>query len=364
QPHLAARIEKNTLREFPDGIPSYGADALRFTCCALASTGRDVRFDFKQIEGYRNFCNKLWNASRFVMMNCEAADLSQIGTPSIVDRWILSRTRSMLEDSERAIETYRFDLYANHIYEFTWGEYCDWYLELTKPLLWDDDADPAMAAGTRRTLLMVLEILLRAAHPIIPFITDKIWRDVAPLNSLTGSTIMTQPFPLAHEIAADKEADDAIEWLKGVIVGVRNIRGEAGIKPKQTIDLLLQGGGERDRALAATTDQLLKRLAKVENIRWLHAEEVAPVNALALVGDLKVMVPLAGLIDLDAEKARLQKEIDRRQAEVSRVTGKLGNAKFVANAPPEVVASEREKAQAAQDALRALHTQLLSLNNL
>ena len=367
QPQMAKRIEDHTRKDFPDGIPSYGTDALRFTYCAQASTGRDVRFELARIEGYRNFCNKLWNAARFVLMNCEnwtEEDLQAPVTLSLADRWILSRSRAMLADAERAIATYRFDLYAGVIYEFAWREYCDWYVELTKPVLWDDNGSAEELRGTRRTLLTVLDCLLRAAHPIIPFVTDSIWREVAPLLGNDGRTIMLQPFPESDDFQADEEADNAIEWLKGVINGLRNIRGEANIKPGVEIEVLFQHGDSSDRALAETTGALLKRLAKVTDCRWLGADESAPPNALALVGALKVMVPLAGLIDVAGERARLEKEIDRQKTDLQRLEGKLGNEKFVAKAPAEVVEKERQKARDASAALSVLDEQLKSLDAL
>lgn len=364
QPQMAARIEKQTRRDFPDGIPSYGTDALRFTYCALASTGRDVRFDLARIEGYRNFCNKLWNAARFVLMNCADAELAGEANESLADRWIQSRTRTLLEDAERAIDTYRFDMYANTVYEFAWHEYCDWYLELTKPLLWDESASEADLRGTRRTLLSTLECLLRAAHPIMPFITESIWREVAPLLGNQGATIMLQPFPEQAEYARDEEADQAIDWLKGVIEGLRNIRGEANIKPSQEITVLFQGGNDSDRTLADTTATLLRRLAKVTRINWLAPDETPPPNALALVGDLRVMVPLAGLIDVAAERSRLQKEVDRLEKDLARIEKKLGNDSFVAKAPAEVVEKERQKAADARGALVVLAEQLEGLKKL
>ena len=363
QPQMAPQIEKATRRDFPDGIPSYGTDALRFTFCALASTGRDVRFDLNRVEGYRNFCNKLWNATRFVLMNCEEAELDGPAELSLADRWILSRTHHLLADAQRAIETYRFDLYANSVYEFVWHEYCDWYLELTKPLLWNEQADPALLRGTRRTLLSALEILLRAAHPMIPFITESIWQEVAPLLGNHGDTIMLQPFPEPADLPADPEADAAIGWLKDVILGIRNIRGEANIKPGQPVSILFQGGDESDRQLATVTEDLFKRLGKVEEITWLAADAQVPPNALALVGNLKVMVPLAGLIDLDAEKVRLGKEIAKKEAELKRLEGKLQNPSFVEKAPAEVVAKEREKQQEAAAALAMLQDQLRSIGS-
>ena len=363
QPQLAPQIEKASRRDYPEGIPSYGTDALRFTFCALASTGRDVRFDLHRIEGYRNFCNKLWNATRFVLMNCQEAELDGPAELSLADRWILSRTHHLLADSQRAIETFRFDLYANSVYEFVWHEYCDWYLELTKPLLWNEQADPALLRGTRRTLLSVLEILLRAAHPMIPFITESIWQEVAPLLGIHDDTIMLQPFPEPADVPADPEADAAIGWLKDVILGIRNIRGEANIKPGQPVNILFQGGDEGDRQLATVTEDLFKRLGKVEEITWLAADAQVPPNALALVGNLKVMVPLAGLIDLNAEKARLGKEIAKKEAELKRLEGKLQNPSFVEKAPAEVVAKEREKQQDAAAALATLQDQLRSIGS-
>jgi len=367
QPQLADRIEKATRKDFPDGIPSYGTDAVRFTFCALASTGRDVNFDLNRVEGYRNFCNKLWNAARFVLMNCREASLEGTVEHTLADRWIASKAKQMLQDCERAIATYRFDVLANTLYEFVWHEYCDWYLELTKPLLWDESASEALLRGTRRTLLETLEMLLRAAHPVMPYITESIWREVAPLlgdTGDTGDTVMLQPYPEAAELAADPDADAAIEWLKGVVVGIRNIRGEANIKPSQSLNILLQGGDATDRELAAATEALLNRLAKVEQIVWLGDDDTPAPNALALVGDLKVMVPLAGLIDVDAERARLGKEIEKKSADLERINKKLGNPNFVAKAPEEVVAKERGKASELSDALATLADQLKGLDEL
>ncbi len=364
QPQMAPAIEKAIRKEFPDGVPSYGTDAMRFTYCALASTGRDLRFDLNRIEGYRNFCNKLWNAARFVLMNCQEADLEGEVVLSLADRWILSRSHHLLKTSERAINTYRFDLYANVVYEFAWHEYCDWYIELTKPVLWDEGADPKVIRATQHTLLGVLDILLRAAHPIMPFITETIWREVAPLLGNDHPTIMLQPFPEADEVIEDAEADAAITWLKGVVVGVRNIRGEANINPGQAVNLCFQGGTEIDRQLSASTETLFKRLAKIDDIQWLDDDTEPPPNALSLVGDLKVMVPLGGLIDAEVERARLGKEVDKKEQELKRLEGKLNNENFVAKAPSEVVAKERKKAEEAVAALATLKAQLDSLNDL
>ncbi len=364
QPQMAPKIEKLTRRDFPDGIPSYGTDALRFTFCAMASTGRDVRFDLNRIEGYRNFCNKLWNASRFVLMNCDGVELDGPETLSLADRWITARLRKLLESADYAIDTYRFDLFAQDLYEFAWHEYCDWYLELTKPLLWDEDADPEQLRGTRKTLLRILDALLRAAHPIMPFITEAIWSEVAGRLEKPAATIMLQPYPEPEEFAEDAEADAAITWLKGVIEGIRNIRGEANIKPGQEISVLLQGGAQRDRALSESCATLLKKLAKISDLNWLDADQQPPANALALFGDLKVMVPLAGLIDVAAEKARLSKEVDRKTADQQRIEKKLGNEGFVAKAPAAVVEKERDKLAEIAASLETLRDQLRSLDDL
>ena len=364
QPQMAKAIEKTTRRDFPDGIPSFGTDALRFAFCALASTGRDVRFDLKRIEGYRNFCNKLWNATKFVLMNTEGATLAGPSEETLADRWIGSRLKRMLSDAERAIDTYRFDLLANIIYDFAWHEYCDWYLELTKPLLWDEGASAEVQRGTRRSLLKVLELLLRAAHPIIPFITDALWRRVAPLTGIAGETIMVAPYPEAAELADDPFAEASIEWLKGVVLAVRTIRGEMNIKPGQTMTLLLQGGGTADRERLAATETLLKRMAKLDRVEWLADGAEPPPAAMQLVGELKLMVPLAGLIDVGAERVRLDKEIARRRQELARIEGKLGNAGFVAKAPADVVAKERERAAEIQNAIETLTTQRAALESL
>ncbi len=364
QPQMAKRIEKATRKDFPKGIEAYGTDAMRFTFCALASTGRDVRFDTNRIEGYRNFCNKLWNASRYVLEQCDGFDLDAERELSLADRWILTELGLLVEKCELAVETYRFDLLATALYEFTWGQYCDWYLELTKPLLWDEDAeaaDPKRHNGARHTLLTVLESLLRIAHPVIPFITEALWTEVAPKLNRGGDTIMIQQYPSPDDQPKDEQASASIAWLQSLITGVRNIRGEANLKETQQVPLLLQGGSERDRTLAAATNQLFTKLAKLESVTWIEDDVTPPLNALALVGDLKVMVPLAGLIDVEAEIARLQKKIDKAQGDVKRVAGKLGNAKFVDNAPPEVVAKEREKQAEAEAELETLLAQLEAL---
>ncbi len=371
QPHLAPRIAKATRRDYPDGIPAYGTDALRFTFCALATRGRDVRFDLARTAGYRNFCNKLWNAARFVLMNTQESAVSAgagqtvadaaAGARSLSDRWILSRARKLVTASGQAIEGYRFDHYASRVYDFVWHEYCDWYLELAKPVIWQDNADPAELASLQGVLLQVLEVLLRVAHPAMPFISDALWRRVAERLRISGATIMTQPWPDAHGLPDDPEAEAEMAWLQALVLAVRNIRGEAGIKPKQALRLLLAGGDEADRRRLAATERLLRRLAGVSDVAWLAPEQTAPAHALGLVGDLRVMAPLAGLIDLDVERARLAKALQRAEAQALQVNRKLANRNFVARAPAEVVARERRRASEAEAQVETLRLQLESL---
>ena len=365
QPQMAERIEATTRRDFPDGIPAYGADALRFTYCAMASPGRDVNFDLSRVEGYRNFCNKLWNATKFVLMNL--GDAGPGDGPvhlSAADRWIRSRTREMLEAVDRAVDTYRFDLYANAIYDFAWHEYCDWYLELTKPVLWDESTDPASARGARRTLLEVLDVLLRAAHPIMPYITDTLWHEQAAATGGDAGTVMLARFPQAEDLGHDPEATAAIEWLKTVVVGVRTIRSEMGIPPRTAITMLLQGGDDIDRTRLDATETLLRRLAGIETVDWLDARTEPPPAAVHVVGELKVLVPLKGLIDVEQERARLTREIGKSTGELGRVQGKLANENFVTKAPEHIVAAERDKAADLDARLATLRAQLERLDAL
>mgnify|MGYP001173000316 FL=1 len=367
QPKMAQRIEKQTRKDFPDGIAAYGTDALRFTFAALATTGRDVRFDTNRIEGYRNFCNKLWNAAKFVLMNTDALDLTITPTPGPVDQWIVSKTHRMINDARFALDTYRFDIYATTVYEFAWHEYCDWYLELSKPLLWNEEADPAARAATQRTLLQVLEVLLRTAHPVMPFITETLWQQVAQrlalIDDSENASIMLQRFPESADMAENTNAEAQIEWLKAVITGIRTIRGEANIKPSQEIPLLLQGGISADRKSAAQAENMLARLANVTSIQWLSDDDEPPLNALSLVGELKVMVPLAGLIDVEAERARIGKEVGKTQQELEKIEKKLGNEAFVAKAPEAVVAKERTRAEELHTTLSTLESQIQALVN-
>ncbi len=368
QPQLGQKIAKQTREEFPEGIAAYGTDALRFTFCSLASTGRDIKFDIGRIDGYRNFCNKIWNAARYVLMNCEDQDCGSDPalpvTLSLADRWIASRLQQTAREVERAISQYRFDLASQALYEFIWNEYCDWYLELSKPVLWDESAAPDLQRGTRRTLITVLEASLRLLHPFMPFITEEIWQRAAPLAGIEGPTIMLQPYPQGDEAAVDTAANADIEWLKSVIIGVRNIRGEMNVPPARSLTLLCRNGGDSDARRLQENAAFLKKLARLESIEWVAPGAATPVAATALVGELELLVPLAGLIDRDSELARLGREVEKLEKEQARLQGKLGNSGFVDKAPAEVVAREREKLAAQEQALEKLRLQVEYISQL
>jgi valyl-tRNA synthetase len=354
QPKLAEKIAKQTRAEFPEGIAAYGTDALRFTNLALASTGRDIKFDMGRVEGYRNFCNKIWNAANFVLENTDGQDTGVNGEPvelSSVDRWIISALQRTEAEVTRQLDAFRFDLAAQALYEFIWDEYCAWYLELVKPVLWDEAAPIERQRGTRRTLIRVLEVALRLAHPFMPFITEEIWQRIKAQAGVSGETIMLQAWPVANESRIDAAAEGDIEWVKQLMLGLRQIRGEMKISMAKRIDIILANASEEDRRRLADNAPLLNKLAKLESVRVLEAGEEAPMSATALVGDMQVLVPMAGLIDKDAELARLDKEIARLSGEVQRVGGKLSNEGFVAKAPAEVLDKERAKLAEAEQAL-------------
>lgn len=357
QPKLAEKIAKQTRAEFPEGIAAYGTDALRFTNLALASTGRDIKFDMGRVEGYRNFCNKLWNAANFVIENTDGQDTGVNDEPvdlSPVDRWIISALQRCEQDVTRHLDAFRFDMAAQALYEFIWDEYCAWYLELVKPVLWDENAPIERQRGTRRTLARVLEVILRLAHPFMPFITEEIWQRIKAQAGKDGATIMLQAWPVANESRIDASAEGDIEWVKQLMLGVRQIRGEMKISMAKRIDIIVANAGTEDLRRLADFEPLLSKLAKLESVRVLAAGEEAPMSATALVGEMQVLVPMAGLIDKDAELARLDKEIQRLQGEVQRVGGKLANEGFVAKAPAEVLDKERAKLAEAEQALAKL----------
>ena len=358
QPHLAKKIEQDTRKHFPDGIQSYGTDALRFTFASLASTGRDIRFDLARTEGYRNFCNKLWNAARYVLMNTEEFDNGFSGAPvsyTQVDFWITSRLHQVIATTSHAIDNYRFDLAAQAIYEFTWNEYCDWYLELAKISLQSEDEN--LQRGTRHTLVTVLETILRLAHPIMPFITEEIWQRVAPLAGITAETIMLQAYPISDDAQIKLDAIEETNWVMNFILGVRRIRGEMNIAPGKPLPILLQHGSANDQQCLANNLAYLKRLGRLEEITWLEASESAPESAIALVGELNILIPMAGLIDKEAELARLDKEIQKILNDLPRVEGKLSNPTFIDKAPADVIDKEKAKLADLRSTLNNLEQQ-------
>jgi valyl-tRNA synthetase len=341
-PKMAAGIEKNTRKEFAGGIAPHGADALRFTMAALAGPGRDIKFDMARCEGYKNFCNKLWNATRFALMNTEGFTTSAAPQPHTdAERWILSRLAKVSAEAAGHFAEYRFDLLSQALYEFAWNEFCDWFVELAKPALNGDDQ--AAADSTRHTLLHVLESLLRLLHPLIPFVTEELWRHVAPKLGIDGKTVSLQRYPQAADFDAEgyASAEADIEWLKAVVSAVRSIRSTLGISPSKQVTLLFRSGDATDAARVAKFSAQLTFLLKLESIAVVASGDEPPPAAPAVVGDLQLFVPLEGLVDLDAERARLDKEIAKVSAEKDKSETKL--AKFGGNVPPAVVEQERQR---------------------
>ena len=366
QPQLAAKIEKATRKEFPEGIVAHGTDALRFTLAALASTGRDINWDMKRLEGYRNFCNKLWNASRFALMNINGKDCGYGENKemelSLADRWILAEFNQTVKTFRQALDQYRFDIAATTLYEFIWNQFCDWYLELTKPVL--NSGSEIQQRGTRHTLITVLEQILRLAHPIIPFITEEIWQKVKGLVNIDADTIMLQPFPQFDANLVDEQAINEINWIKELIVNVRNIRSEMNIAPSKALDVLLRHLTEEEINCLNNNLSLIKTMAKLENINILSSDEEAPLAVTKLLGNAELLIPMAGFIDKQAELARLTKELNKLQQEVQRIENKLNNENFVAKAPEAVIAKEREKMQGYLDGLDKLKAQYAAIEAL
>jgi valyl-tRNA synthetase len=344
QPQMKPAIEKATRKQFPQGIAAYGTDALRLCFARLATQSRDLRFDMTRVEEYRNFCNKLWNAARYVLMNVEGQDNRAEGAQfSLADRWIRARLSAMLARVESGFAEYRLDNAVNALYEFTWHEFCDWYLELSKAVLHSDTATPAQKRGTRHTLINGLEVLLRALHPIAPFITEEIWQRVHGSAGAAGDTIMLCAFPSAADVEVDPRAEPEMRWVMGFIEGVRQIRGEMDIAFSRKLDVLLQNASPRDIEYLERNLHYLTRLAGVESCRSLSPEETAPISAVALLGTLEILVPMAGLIDPEAELARLSKRRAKADADLKRLEGKWANGEFAKNAPAEVVAKDQQR---------------------
>ncbi|PPB86335.1 valine--tRNA ligase [Acinetobacter soli] len=345
-PKQAEKIEKATRKEFPEGINSYGTDAVRFTFCALANTGRDIKFDLKRVEGYRNFCNKIWNATRFVLMNVEGQTVAQEARPELwelPEQWIMSRLQKAEQAVHQAFATYRLDLAAQTIYDFIWNEYCDWYVELTKPVLNDAEVSEERKAEVRRVLLAVMEASLRLAHPLMPYLTEEIWQTLAPMIGKGGDTIMTAKYPVPEAAKMNEQAEADMQWLQGLIGAVRNIRGEMGLGNARLLPVLLQNISDSERTQIERIQPLFKALAKVESITFLAQGEEPPLSSSSVVGHASVFVPMKGLIDPKAELGRLQKDLDKVQKQHDQIASKLANEGFVAKAPAAVVEGEKVK---------------------
>ncbi len=361
QPKMAAKIEKSTRKQFPNGIESYGTDALRFTFASQATLGRDIRFDLARVEGYRNFCNKLWNASRYVLMNTEENDCGQANNNlelSLADRWITSRLQEVEAEISTQINGYRFDQMAQSLYRFIWDEYCSWYVELTKIVLNNDGSTQEQLRGTRYTLVHVLESLLRLVHPIMPFISEEIWQQVKPLTGVQGDTIMNCSYPVADQSKIDQTAIKEMQWVQEVITGVRNIRGEMNISPAKELPVLLEGTSDFDLEMLANNQAYLKKFGRFESITPLSEGQEAPESATALVGGMRVLIPLGSFIDAEAEIVRLKKEIEKVQKNIDGVTGRLSNSAFTDKAPAAVIEKAQQQLNDAQSSKNLLLQQL------
>ncbi|WP_257286394.1 valine--tRNA ligase [Endozoicomonas sp. SESOKO1] len=367
QPQLAEKIEKRTRSTFPDGISAHGTDALRYTLYSLASTGRDINWDMNRLEGYRNFCNKIWNAANYVKMHTDDQDCGNGDDPvelTLADRWIVSRLQRVEAQIEKNLSEFRLDHASQNLYDFVWNEYCAWYLELSKPVLWNENAPAELKRGTRRTLVRVLESIMRLAHPFMPYITEAIWQNIKHSAGVAGDTLMLQSYPVSDPARIDEAAERDIEWLKSFITGIRNIRAELNIGPGKPLNVLLRNTSADDVARLKDNRTFLKSLAKLEDIRTLAAGEEAPMATTQLVGSMEVLVPMAGLIDKEKESARLNKEIERFAREVARFEGKLNNEKFTSKAPADVVAKEQAKLAEARVAKAKLEEQLEAIKAL
>jgi valyl-tRNA synthetase len=365
-PKLAESIEKSTRKQFPEGIAPHGTDALRFTLAALASPSRDIRFDLGRVAGYRNFCNKLWNAARFVTMSVGDAVATDTGAVelSVADQWIRSRFGQTITAVEAAFRDYRFDYAATALYEFTWYSFCDWYLELTKPVLQSESIPDTLKRGTRKTLVEILEALQRALHPLMPFITEEIWQGVAGLAGRSGPTVMLASYPSVADFPRNEIAEQEIAWVQAVVLGVRQIRGEMNIKPSQPIPALLRNASEQDKAHAQRHLAYVEKLAGLESLTVLAEGAQPPESAIALVGEMSILVPMAGLIDAGAEAERLGKQLAKAKSDLTKTQQKLANENFVRNAPPEVVETERARLAELERTVTSLTAQLERIRRL
>lgn len=359
-PKMAEKIKKQTQKEFAEGIPAFGTDALRFTFTALASFGRDIKFDLKRVEGYRNFCNKLWNASRFVLMKLEGEAIDTNAKLSTADEWILSRLQNTKGKVEKHLKDYRLDLMSQELYEFVWHDYCDWYLELSKPLL----LDPTTKAGTQATLIKILNEMVTLLHPIIPFITEEIFEQCNAILGKDSSSLMSKSYPEVDTKFVSVASETEVEWLQAFILGIRQIRGEMNIPSNKPLNCFVQNFNKTDETYLNKHINILNTLSKMETIDKLSASDEAPESATALVGDMKILIPLAGLIDKEQEIARLNKEIEKLEKQKMQFESKLSNEKFVNSAPEAIVNTEKERLASTQNAIADLSEQLKKIGKL
>ena len=368
QSHLKEKISKKTKQQFPNGIPAYGTDALRFTFMAMASNNRDIRFDLKRIEGYRNFCNKLWNACRLVMLLCqEQAPEPLKAAPGLaIDCWISNRADELAQEISQHMQAYRFDLVANSLYEFVWHDYCDWYLEFSK-IIQNSDTEPALKAENRACLVATLDKILQFLHPIIPFITEELWQQLQPLTQNRLKTIQYSSYPGTdkplYDLPIDNEAATEIRWVQSFITAIRKIRSEINISPAKKLPLLIQNWNRTDRQLFGKHQALITQLAKLEKVNWIDSNEELPQTAIALLGQTRLLIPLAGLVDIDAEISRLDKGIVKLQQTLNGINKRLNNADFIQKASAEIIEHQRQAQQDTQAALLQLQQQIELLNH-
>jgi valyl-tRNA synthetase len=361
QTHLQAAIERATKKEFPEGIQGVGADALRFTFASLATTGRDARFDLARADGYHRFCNKLWNASAYVLSQLDGFDAEGDAELGIADRWIRSRLHAAIRDVHASYKEYRLDLVAQTLYDFAWHEFCDWYLELTKVVLNDEDGSPAAKRGAQRTLIEVLGALLKLLHPLIPFVTEELWLALSERTGSASATIMLERMPETTDVPADAEAEREIGWLKDFVVGIRQIRGEANLARSTALAVQLADTADSDRERARRYEAHLKKLAALASIEVLPPNAAVKGTATALLGAMRILVPLAGLIDVGAERDRLGKQLAKTRDDLAKTKRKLDNQSFVANAPPDVVAKENGRVAELEQRVAQLDQQIARL---
>ena len=361
QPHMAQKIATDTKKQFPSGISPHGTDALRFTFCALATHGRHICFDLSKVDGYRNFCNKIWNAARYVLMNTEDKSMSsnpEQKTYSLADKWIFSIWQRSKTNITESLEKYRFDFAAQAIYEFVWHEYCDWYLELSKPILTDTNVTEALLNGTRYTLLNILEEVLRVIHPIMPFISEEIWQTLAPLTQQTAKSLMQHSYPTTNKSLVNMQAEKSISLIKQFILAIRNIRGKMNIAPSKKITVLIENANLEEQAILNTNVIFLLKLAKLTSIKYITPTDIKPTSATAVINQMQILIPIEDLIDKKAELARLSREIEKITQELEKATARLANPDYLSKAPPIVVAKEQAKVTQLQQAQHKLQASL------